>query len=242
VKRPAIFLDDGGVMNDNARRALQWQRLVGVFFAPRLGGTEDAWARANAIVFEREMVRYEAAHRVNPLLGPQEDREEYHDRWLCEMAEEAGLAVPSDRRERLNLVDESTIFITRNVHADYPGAVDAIRALHRAGYVLRTASGTPSLDLEGYLVAMGVRDCFGTLYGPDLVETSKTSPRYFERIFAHADVDPADALVVDDNEMVLDWASAVGARTVLCHPQPPRSAQHGHVEALARLPTAISAD
>ena len=42
-----IFLDDGGVLNDNDRRAPQWQRLVGEFFVPRLGGTHQAWAEAN---------------------------------------------------------------------------------------------------------------------------------------------------------------------------------------------------
>ena len=36
--RLIIFLDDGGVMNDNNTRALQWQRLVSEFFAPLLGG------------------------------------------------------------------------------------------------------------------------------------------------------------------------------------------------------------
>jgi len=36
--RPIIFLDDGGVMNDNNARALQWQRLVGEYFVPLLGG------------------------------------------------------------------------------------------------------------------------------------------------------------------------------------------------------------
>src|SRR5205814_5721073 len=123
------------------------------------------------------------------------DRDEYNDRWLCEMAQEVGVAVAPVRPERLRLVDDATAFITRNTRAHYPGAVDAIRALHQAGYVLHTASGEHSLELEGYLVGMEVRECFGTLYGPDLVETSKTGPRYHEQIIAHAGIAPADALV-----------------------------------------------
>ena len=47
---PTIFLDDGGVLNDNSRRAPQWQRLVGEFLTPRLGGTRLDWANANAAV------------------------------------------------------------------------------------------------------------------------------------------------------------------------------------------------
>lgn len=46
-----IFLDDGGVINDNSLRAPQWQMLVGEFFAPRLGGSQPAWAEANRAIF-----------------------------------------------------------------------------------------------------------------------------------------------------------------------------------------------
>lgn len=45
--RLLVFLDDGGVMNDNNTRALQWQGLVSEFFIPLLGGSSDAWSRAN---------------------------------------------------------------------------------------------------------------------------------------------------------------------------------------------------
>ncbi len=34
----ALFIDDGGVLNDNALRGPQWQRLVAEFFVPALGG------------------------------------------------------------------------------------------------------------------------------------------------------------------------------------------------------------
>src|SRR6185437_11322065 len=111
-----------------------------------------------------------------------------------------------------------------------------------AGYRLHTASGEHSLDLTGYLEGMGVRDCFGSLYGPDLVRTVKAGPRLYERIFAHADVEPACALVVDDSEEVLDWAASVGARTVLRGPEPPRSPRHRHVTSLAELPNLLGRD
>ena len=48
-----LFVDDGGVMNDNALRGSQWQRLLGKFFPPILGGTPEAWAEANRIVGPR---------------------------------------------------------------------------------------------------------------------------------------------------------------------------------------------
>ena len=53
----AIFIDDGDVMNDNARRGPQWQRLVGEYLAPRLGGDQVAWGRANQVIAEKEYAK-----------------------------------------------------------------------------------------------------------------------------------------------------------------------------------------
>jgi HAD superfamily hydrolase (TIGR01509 family) len=104
---------------------------------------------------------------------------------------------------------------TRRVRAAFPGVGDTIRALHRQGYPLHTASGESSLDLEGYLYAMGARDCFGRLYGPDLIGSLKEGPEYYERIFADLGIATADTLVVDDSPRAIEWARQVGARTVL---------------------------
>src|SRR5260221_6953125 len=53
TSRPIILLDVGGVMSDPCRRNKCWQRLVGAWFAPRLGGPAWAWREANRIVVER---------------------------------------------------------------------------------------------------------------------------------------------------------------------------------------------
>ena len=34
MKPAIIFLDDGGVLNDNNRRGVKWRRLIGEFLAP----------------------------------------------------------------------------------------------------------------------------------------------------------------------------------------------------------------
>ena len=79
------------------------------------------------------------------------------------------------------------------------------------------------------------RGCFGALYGPDQVDTAKAGPLFYARVFAHAAVRPSQVLVVDDSERALGWAAAVGARTVLCRPEPPANLSHLHVRALAKL-------
>src|SRR5205814_5813680 len=101
------------------------------------------------------------------------------------------------------------------VHAAFPGVVTAIRTLRRQGYVLHTASGESSADLDGYLQGMGVRAYFERLYGPDLLNTFKDGPRFYERLFADAGVAPRDALVVDDNASAAGWATQAGAKAIL---------------------------
>ncbi|HEX6555480.1 MAG TPA: hypothetical protein VF026_22155 [Ktedonobacteraceae bacterium] len=39
--RLTVFLDDGGVMNDNGTRASQWQHLVSEFFTPHMSRLLD---------------------------------------------------------------------------------------------------------------------------------------------------------------------------------------------------------
>ncbi|KAG0366057.1 hypothetical protein BC939DRAFT_451775 [Gamsiella multidivaricata] len=47
----AIFLDSGGVINDNAQRAPQWIRYLGEFLPTTvLGGTAEVWGMANVQV------------------------------------------------------------------------------------------------------------------------------------------------------------------------------------------------
>jgi HAD superfamily hydrolase (TIGR01509 family) len=208
-----IFLDDGGVMNDNAVRGPQWERLVGEFLASRLGGDLAAWGRANRIAASEEFARIEAE------LTTEADYnafwEELDTVWLTRMCALVGVEPPADPAESLKLGRGTAGYVTRSVRAAYPGAVDAIRVLHRRGYALNTASGEPSAHLEGYLTGMGVLPAFTRLYGPDLVNTAKAGPLYYERVFRHVGVTPADALVVDDSPQALSWARAAGAKTIL---------------------------
>src|SRR5258708_23721353 len=131
-------------------------------------------------------------------------------------------------------------FIPRRIQAAFPRVVDTIRTLHRQSYTLHTASGESSLDLAGYLHAMGVRDCFGRLYGPDLIEVLKEGPEYYERIFADLGIAAADALVVDDSPRVIEWATQVGACAVLVRDSSlPRTGTTVHIASLVELPAVL---
>jgi hypothetical protein len=62
----AIFLDDGGVMNDNDVRGKQWQQLVAEYLSPRLGGEPDKWSAANRLVAPRVWQNFTRALSRDP--------------------------------------------------------------------------------------------------------------------------------------------------------------------------------
>ena len=239
MKPAMIFLDDGGVLNDNERRAAEWRRLVGEYLAPRLGGDPAAWGEANQIVFDAPWQRFEAwseAHaRDDHYVDFFTSRDE-RIRWLADMCQQVGVPVPrTEECYALSVATEQ--YVIPRIHAVFPDAVEAIRKLHAGDHALATASGGLSNDLSRYLEGMGVRECFaGRLYGPDLVQTHKASPLYYERILADTGIDPSDALFVDDNVRAVAWAAEAGARTVhMCRQGEPAPAADYVVSNLLEL-------
>jgi HAD superfamily hydrolase (TIGR01509 family) len=238
VSRLVVFLDDGGVMNDNAMRGPQWQRLVAEFFAPILGGAPAAWAEANRVVAEGLLEPAAWRARVLAAADYASFDRAYQRDWLAGMCTLVGVAAPPEE-EGFALANRAGGWITRRVRSACPGAVEAVRALAALGYALHTASGEPSADLAGYLDGMGVRDHFGRLYGPDLLDTFKEGPDYYARLFADAGVAPADALVVDDSPRAVAWAREVGARAVLVSAAPTGDGATARIAGLAELPAVI---
>lgn len=232
----AIFLDDGGVLNDNRVRGPQWRKLVGEFFPPILGGTPEAWAGANRVVFDR--IFAESFGDMN--MGFQSNGyntwwRSYQVRWLREMAAEVGVKAPRDEQAIFELAIEACRYINPRVQAAIDGGKEAVGELATA--TLYTASSGHSEELDGMLRGMGLRQHFKTLYGPDLVNQFKSSVAYYEKVFAHAGVDPASALVVDDSEKAIVWADAAGAKTCLVAPaRPPRCNAGAVIASLAELP------
>ena len=233
--RPVIFLDSGGVINDNQARAPQWRRHVAEYFAPRLGGDGPAWEEANRITLERiiEPAAWEA--RMQESSDWLSFDRQYNLDWLRSMCGLMGVPCPGED-EALRLAGDAGRTIIRLVRAPMPGAAGAILALHRLGFELHTASGEYSEDLDSILTDLGVRQCFGRLYGPDLINTLKAGPEYYRLVFKGAGVRPAETLVVDDSARALRWAEQVGAPTVLVQREPPPGWATAHIGSLAELP------
>lgn len=231
-----IFIDDGGVMNDNRLRAPQWQRLVGEFLAPRLGGEPDVWARANRDFTSAFFVPEVMDRRIAKANGWLDFDRSYEIDWLRGMCELVGIPAPNDD-DCVEIAHQANRYVIPRVRSAYPGAAEAILALHVAGYRLFTASGEASDDLADYLGGMGVgvREAFTRLYGPDLIDVMKIGPEYYHGVFGDAGVDPGSALVVDDQPRVIRWALEAGARAMLIGdaPAPP---DWPRIEKLADLP------
>ncbi len=229
-----IFLDDGGVITDKQRRAVQFGRLVGDYFVPLLGRTEAAWTHAHRAVVDRladpqAASALAAADFVGFYWA-------YQLRWVAGMCELLDLPTPPEE-ECLDLAYRALGWITRRIQAALPGAVEAIRLLHRQGYGLHTASGACSLELVGALEGMGVRRCFDRLYGADLINTFKEGPEYYAHLFADAGVQPEEALVVDDSADAARWASQLGAGIALVSSSPhPEIGTAPRLGSLAELP------
>ena len=224
-------------MNDNTLRGPQWQRLVGEYLSPRLDGSLQAWAEANKHVATREVKLYMDHEWATGELDYLAFREQLDRDWIVWMAEMVGVDAPKGD-ECVRLARETSYFVTRRVRSACAGAVDAIRQLHATGYPLYTASGEDSDQLDGYLKGMGVRDLFRTLYGPDLVNTAKQVPEYCPRIFEDAEVDPGEAVVVDDSPAVVAWAREAGATAVLVSAEDDGAGPV--VRSLAALPAFLS--
>ena len=128
----AIFLDAAGVLLDTSVMPAQWQRYVGEYLAPRLGGAPEAWAEANAWAAERMWARYR-----DPGGTPNETHGRLRRLWLREMCERAGVQAP---KNAASLADEIQEYVCERVVAGYPGVVDAVRTLHARGHSLFTST------------------------------------------------------------------------------------------------------
>ncbi len=232
MRHYTLFIDDGGVLNDNSRRAPEFRRFIAEFFPPRLGGEPEAWSEANRATFQGVFEAHKDSVAV--VDAYEQGLVAYETAWLKAMCEHVGVAVP-EADDCAALAREALLYITNRVRAAFPGAAETVAELADAGYTLHTASNQASWELKAYLAQMGIVDRFGFLFGADLVNAMKPNHAYYERAFARAGVEPDRALVLDDSAEYLDAAREVGARTVLVGPT---EAPPGHlaVPSLAALP------
>lgn len=208
-----IFIDDGGTMNDNSKRGEQWKDLIAKYFVPLYGGKPDEWREANQQVVDILI------SKVNQLIGNgiNLDYNKYQvfedEVFINHMFDTVDIKRPAEH-EYFEICRQVEKWVTPQIQAEIEGIIDVIRRLNADGFTLHTASGETSWVLRGYLTGMGIIDCFTNLYGPDLVGVMKGGLDFYRRIFVHAQVNPSQVIVVDDNPKLLRLAGQLGAHTI----------------------------
>ena len=183
-ERPlALFIDDGGVMNDNRLRAPEWRRLIGEFMPARMGGTAEQWAKANQVVFPK--IWRDMQQRFHASTSHQAFQRAYAMGWMSNMCSYLGVAIPPEE-DAIALYSELAVYVGEREDCSIEGAASAVKALHNSGYKLYTASGTTSRELRAITGRMGLVESFMELYGPDLIDHVKYGPEFYGRILAHA--------------------------------------------------------
>jgi HAD superfamily hydrolase (TIGR01509 family) len=233
-----LFIDNGGVLTDNAQRSVHYRRLVGAYFAPRYGGARVDWEGANANSASPAWQRFVAR------LSDWDDSKDvvramwqYHADWLRLLFAAKGLTPPVDDDACAALGHAAERWINPQIITLFPGVEDVIVSLS-SRFRLFTASDGFSASLAETLAP--ITASFERLYGPDLVNIPKSAGRrYYEAIFRHAGVDPSRALVLDDNLPNVLAATEAGAQAVLVGNQPDPSYEGLRIDALDALPNII---
>ncbi|NPD89353.1 MAG: HAD hydrolase-like protein [Asgard group archaeon] len=235
----AIFFDDGGVMNDNKLRGIQWMKMIGEYFSPKYGGEPHQWAEGN-FDFINEI---DAEYNVNLEEGNLEDYQEYFSdfilRWITSMFDYVGIECPSTEKHK-EIYFEVVDIITPNVKSAFPGVIDCIKIIHNIGLKLYTSSAEHSKELKGYLRGMRVINCFEGFYGPDLVNTHKTDESFYEAIFNDIGLDSKRAIVIDDKPRFLERAQKVGANVIqACLTEEIEASFQYYVNHMSELPEVV---
>lgn len=208
-----IFIDDGGTMSDNSRKGNQWNDLMINYFVPCYGGEPEIWQEANHQVI-RILIKKIDELIDNRLNLDYEKYQEFEDEiWINHMFDAVGIERPPSH-EYPKIRRQFEEWLAPQIRADIERIIDVIRELNAEGFTLHTASGHTSWFLRGILSGMRILECFTNLYGPDLVGVMKGGLDFYRRIFTHAQVNPLQAIVIDDNPKLLQLAGQLGAHTI----------------------------
>ncbi|MHA1200255.1 MAG: HAD family hydrolase [Candidatus Heimdallarchaeaceae archaeon] len=209
----AVFFDDGGVMNDNRLRGIQWQKMIGDYFSPKYGGEPHKWAEANFEFIQEFTTEHNEVIQESQEIEYNSYYDNFINRWISEMFEYVGVTPPA-KNQFNEIYFEVIDCITPNVKSSFPGVSDTIRSLHNQGFKIYTASAEHSSELKGYLRGMRIKEYFSDFYGPDLINTHKTSELFYDKIFKDVGLNPRRAIVLDDNPKFLEYAKNLDANVI----------------------------
>ena len=207
----AIFFDDGGALNDNAIRGPQWRAFCGEFFHSRFGGDPEVWGEANEkVIMSLEIHGMDPKDNYNDYLTYYT---KFKSEWVIKMFEEVGRSVPP-KVEHERIFNSTIEYVWPKVHSEIPGIIESIKMLYSKGFVLYTSTGLASREIKMVLEGMGIKHFFSGFYGPDLINTPKINPNFFEAIFNDIKLESKKAIVIEDRPKCIENALKTGTNVI----------------------------
>ena len=128
----------------------------------------------------------------------------------------------------------------------YPGAMEAVAALHAAGHRVGVCTNKPEGLADTLLRRLGVRDAFAALVGADTLPVRKPDPAPLAEAVRRTGGDMARACLVGDTETDRKTAQAAGVPSVLVTFGPSGDrvlalAPEAHIGHFDELPGVVSA-
>ena len=129
------------------------------------------------------------------------------------MFTEAGKNYPKELKVE-EVFNSTRQYVIPKVRSAIPGVIDSIKELFARKYILCTAAGVVSIEMKMYLEGMGLIKYFKGIYGPDIINTTKSDPDYYKALFNLSHVDPKKAIIIDDQPQFLENALNVGTNVI----------------------------
>jgi len=210
-----LFFDDGGVLNDNAIRGPQWRAYCGEFFHSKFGGDPEMWAKANlkaitSLTDPNDAIWDISKEIINDYLT---FNTKFKSEWVKRIFEAAGMPVPP-KKDHERIFDATGKYVWPKVHSAIPGIIESIKILYSKGFVLYTSTALHSTEIKMILGALGIKQFFNGFYGPDLINTPKHRPEFFEEILNDAGVNPRRAIFIEDRPGFIEYALKTGAHII----------------------------
>jgi len=129
--------------------------------------------------------------------------------------EATGGGSEEERRRAMETFERHYIAGIADLSRPYPGVVDGLAALERAGIAMGCVTNKAGRFTEPLLVATGLRRFFGVVVSGDTVERKKPHPDPMLFAAGKLGVAPAETLVVGDSLNDVQSARAAGCPVVV---------------------------
>jgi len=181
----------------------------------------------DGVIVDSEPIHFEGFRQGLQTVGVALTREAYYTKYLGYDDHDCFSAAASDQGIRLDeprlarLIEAKTRIVQRMLGESaraLPGAVELIRAAHRAGVPLAICSGALRAEIELASRAVGVLDCFDTVVPAEDVAKGKPDPEGYllaRRRLAEATgraIAPERCVVVEDSPWGIQAAHAAGMK------------------------------